>query len=693
MRFQSPSNSRRLGKCIITFLVLVMQALLWATLCKGEGGSESPDAIARPVTINFDTLQTNIVLAANQYQIASFSSYSGGTIYTQNDCQLLGSCPNGIVATSGSGYSYWPTADVYVNFAMPVNGLTFRVLGSQAGGSSGQIDVYVNNSYYTTTGFYSGQGYPGQLLPPLTVNLGGIQHVTGIAIRYVQNYDYWFYSNYLLYYDDFTFTPEMTANITNPRASGGLDQTVQSALIGADVSLSASPSPTGGSYSWTFTGSPTFVSGSGSEQTVKRRWTQTGTFRATLIYTKNGVSVTSFVDINVVIPTLTSFSANEVSDQVKRDQNCSNQALGVTYTLGCYHGGPPEDGIIWTATSRIDAVTYLSDPAQSGIKFVQATSVYRKRLRNGNMLCFTARSSQANVASGWQLDTDDPYNHPEHPTRYFSEGNTLIMTDFDAPGTRVEGTDGSGVFFSDDAVFVSDTFETYVFYFTGDKGNPTFQQPLGFQGSSFPYARVAWSWGGQVLFNYFSVPQSLLFTLSTNTNPGPINGDGRNSIMSLATNVNTLSYITCSGTTPTSNPIDGSRFYTNQLYLDFLNRSADQSGWNFWRSTITQCAFDTTCIANKRVDLARAFFYSGEFIGMHPELGGQRGTHDYNSSFVLWCYRAFLRREPNDPPDNNWNGYNFWVGVLDSTNPDAGDDKYNQMLRAFIVSTEYRNRF
>lgn len=100
-----------------------------------------------------------------------------------------------------------------------------------------------------------------------------------------------------------------------------------------------------------------------------------------------------------------------------------------------------------------------------------------------------------------------------------------------------------------------------------------------------------------------------------------------------------------------------------------------------------------TCIGNKRVDVARAFFYSGEFVGMHPELGGTRGTHDYNSAFVLWCYRGFLRREPNDPPDNNWNGYNFWVNGLDSTNPDAGDDKYNNVLRAFLVSTEYRGRF
>ena len=144
---------------------------------------------------------------------------------------------------------------------------------------------------------------------------------------------------------------------------------------------------------------------------------------------------------------------------------------------------------------------------------------------------------------------------------------------------------------------------------------------------------------------------------------------------------------------------DGSRFYVSQLYWDFFNHTPDQAGLNFWRSNITQCGFDTSCIGGsdplpggKRVDVARAFFYSTEFIGMHPELGGQRGTHNYNWWFVYWCYWAFLQRAPNAPPDNNWDGFNSWVGVLDSTNPDAGDYKYNQIIKAFITSTEYRGR-
>ena len=35
----------------------------------------------------------------------------------------------------------------------------------------------------------------------------------------------------------------------------------------------------------------------------------------------------------------------------------------------------------------------------------------------------------------------------------------------------------------------------------------------------------------------------------------------------------------------------------------------------------------------------------------------------------------------------------IWLGKLDGTNPDAGDWKYSDMIRAFLVSGEYRGRF
>jgi hypothetical protein len=141
------------------------------------------------------------------------------------------------------------------------------------------------------------------------------------------------------------------------------------------------------------------------------------------------------------------------------------------------------------------------------------------------------------------------------------------------------------------------------------------------------------------------------------------------------------------------NPIDDARTFVDAHYWDFFDHPPDQGGLDFWTGQITQCGSDDACVDRKRVDVARAFFFSGEFINMHPELNGPRGTHDYNAAFVLQCYRTYLRREPNAPPDNNYDGLNFWVNKLDSSNPDAGDWKYNEMIRAFILSTEYRDRF
>jgi len=690
--------------------VLLIQGALGRALA--EGGSDSPDGTARPVTINFDTVPTNVPLPANQYQIASFTSYAGGTVYTQYDAGLGGSYPNGIIATSGSGSNYWPTADVYVNFAIPVNGLSFRVLGSQAGGSSGYVDVYVNYSYSQRVYFSSGTGGgPGQIYPAFVVNLGGIQHVTGISIRNVLNYDYWYYSNYLLYYDDFNFTPELSANITNSRIGGGqqgLDQTTQSALAGAKISLTSTTSQTGGTYLWTFTPSSypySIISGcqsTSSSCTIRPTGTAPAIITATLKYTLNSISVSPSVNINVVIPTLSNFSGSEEGDQLLRDAFCGGYSFGVTYSLGCYQPGGTERGILWNATAQISAVTYLSDPAESGIKFIQAIDSFRRRVEEGNIQCYTVRPYDYQSGSGWQLDTQDPYNHTAHPPRYFSEGNALVMGDFDSPAAQIERDYVD--FYSEDARLIDEKFEVYVFYFTTDPANrdpehPIFQRAIGLQGSSYPYARLAWSWGGQVLFNYYSSPHFLTYTLDSYTLVGTESATATSEIKPLATNVANLTWHTCSGSTQTSNPIDGSRFYVGQLYSDFLRHNPDEDGWNFWRSNITQCGFDISCIGGrdlpggKRVDVARAFLYSTEFVGLHPELGGPRGTHDYNVGFVFGCYRGFLQREPNGPPDNNWDGFNLWVNKLDSTNPDAGDAKYNEMIKAFINSIEYRARF
>ena len=60
-----------------------------------------------------------------------------------------------------------------------------------------------------------------------------------------------------------------------------------------------------------------------------------------------------------------------------------------------------------------------------------------------------------------------------------------------------------------------------------------------------------------------------------------------------------------------SNERRDSRYFVRQLYLDFLNRAPDQGGWDFWQAPIRQCGANLACSGQKRVDVARAFFYSG----------------------------------------------------------------------------------
>jgi Tol biopolymer transport system component len=63
---------------------------------------------------------------------------------------------------------------------------------------------------------------------------------------------------------------------------------------------------------------------------------------------------------------------------------------------------------------------------------------------------------------------------------------------------------------------------------------------------------------------------------------------------------------------------------------------------------------------------------------------------DLNRAFVLMQYFGYLRRNPNDLPDSNFDGYYFWLNKLDQFN---GNYINAQMVKAFIVSIEYRQRF
>jgi hypothetical protein len=248
----------------------------------------------------------------------------------------------------------------------------------------------------------------------------------------------------------------------------------------------------------------------------------------------------------------------------------------------------------------------------------------------------------------------------------------------------------------------------------------------------------------------------------------------------------------------TRNDIDDSTFFVEQQYRDFFGREADDNGLDFWKSGITACGGDASCLQRTRVNTSGAFFLSIEFqntgfllyrfnkasFGSMPRrnefmidmqsvatgvIVGATGwqqtlednkrrmaddwvqrpafrerfgslsddqyvralflnagvqaneseindlvrglaegretratvlrhvaddatfTHkEQNPAFVLMQYFGYLHRNPDEGADNNLDGFHFWLAKLDQAN---GDFNKAEMVRAFIESVEYRDRF
>jgi hypothetical protein len=266
--------------------------------------------------------------------------------------------------------------------------------------------------------------------------------------------------------------------------------------------------------------------------------------------------------------------------------------------------------------------------------------------------------------------------------------------------------------------------------------------------------------------------------------------------------------ITDDSSEPSTNVNDDPGTYVCQNYHDFLNRTPDTSGLNFWTNEITQCGSNPSCIEVKRINVSAAFFLSIEFqetgylvyrlyksgfgnisgapipvmlnnfvrdtqeigrnvvvgapgweallesnkqafvltyverpefilifpnsltadqivtkmdtnaggvlsatekanlvslLGSTPSDSGKRAqvlravaedadlrNAEFNKAFVLMQYFGYLRRNPIDFPDTNFDGYNFWLDKLNQFN---GNFVNAEMVKAFLVSSEYRHRF
>ncbi len=71
---------------------------------------------------------------------------------------------------------------------------------------------------------------------------------------------------------------------------------------------------------------------------------------------------------------------------------------------------------------------------------------------------------------------------------------------------------------------------------------------------------------------------------------------------------------------------------------------------------------------------------------------GALADAEKNKAFVLMQYFGYLRRNPYDAPEPtlDFQGYNFWLGKLNQFN---GNFVEAEMVKAFIISGEYRQRF
>jgi hypothetical protein len=69
---------------------------------------------------------------------------------------------------------------------------------------------------------------------------------------------------------------------------------------------------------------------------------------------------------------------------------------------------------------------------------------------------------------------------------------------------------------------------------------------------------------------------------------------------------------------------------------------------------------------------------------------GQLRQNEFRRAFVLMQFYGYLRRNPDDPQDVDFRGWKFW---LDKLNQFGGDYVAAEMVKAFLTSDEYIDRF
>jgi len=112
---------------------------------------------------------------------------------------------------------------------------------------------------------------------------------------------------------------------------------------------------------------------------------------------------------------------------------------------------------------------------------------------------------------------------------------------------------------------------------------------------------------------------------------------------------------------------------------EFVDRLNTNAGNPLSPAERNQLVNDLTTSAKTRAQVLRA-------VAEDQDLNNA----EFNRAFVLMQFFGYLRRNPNDPQDTDYTGYDFWVTKL---NQFDGNFVNAEMVKAFITSAEYRQRF
>ncbi|MFN2510104.1 MAG: SBBP repeat-containing protein [Pyrinomonadaceae bacterium] len=111
-------------------------------------------------------------------------------------------------------------------------------------------------------------------------------------------------------------------------------------------------------------------------------------------------------------------------------------------------------------------------------------------------------------------------------------------------------------------------------------------------------------------------------------------------------------------------------------FVDILNANTGRALTAAERDALVA---DLTSGTKTRAQVVRA-------VAENPEFGRRQ----FNRAFVIMQYFGYLRRKPDEPPDSDFAGWQFWLNKLDQFN---GNFVEAEMVKAFITCGEHTHRF